>query len=93
VFVFAGTLISFLMPLGLAFQSIAMVSLGSLLVVGPPRRRGAGIFGAGAGILVLAAAAGALAGAPAHILLASFVLISVWYFVLAGLLWRGGMAA
>lgn len=93
LFVFAGTLITFLMPLGIAFQSIAMLTLGGLLVAGPPRRRAAGIFGVAAGVLILAALAGAPAGIAAHILLGSIALIAMWYFVLAALLWRGVLAA
>jgi hypothetical protein len=93
LFVLAGTLITFLMPLGIAFQSIAMLSLGGLLVAGPPRRRAAGIFGVAGGVLILAALAAAPAGVAAHILLGSIALIAVWYFILAGLLWRGTLAA
>ncbi len=89
LFVFAGTLISFLMPLGLALQSIAMLSLGGLLIAGPPRRRMAGAFGAGAGILILAAVAATPAAMAAHVLLGGIVLIALWYFILAALLWRG----
>jgi hypothetical protein len=91
VFVFAGTLITFLMPLGLAFQSISMLSLGGLLIAGPPQRRAAGTFGTGAGILILAAVAAAPAAMAAHVLLGGIVLIALWYFVLAALLWRGAM--
>jgi hypothetical protein len=87
LFVFAGTLISFLMPLGIAFQSLSLLSLGGLLIAGLPRRRAAGIFGVGAGALILAAIL-ATAGGAAHVLLGSIVLIAVWYFVLAALLWR-----
>ena len=29
----------------------------------------------------------------AHVLLGSIALIAVWYFILAVLLWRGGLAA
>ncbi|HEY2807444.1 MAG TPA: hypothetical protein VGI91_01500 [Steroidobacteraceae bacterium] len=87
LFVFAGTLITFLMPLGIAFQSISLLSLGGLLIAGPPRRRAAGIFGVGAGALILAAIVGT-AGGAAHVLLGSIVLIAVWYFILAALLWR-----
>ena len=93
LFVFAGTLITFLMPLGIAFQSIAMVSLGGLLVAGPPRRRAAGLFGVSCGVLILAALAAAPAGMAAHILLASIALLAVWYFILAALLWRAALAA
>jgi hypothetical protein len=92
LFVFAGTLISFLMPLGIAFQSLSLLCLGGLLVAGPPRRRAAGLFGVGAGALILAAIAGT-AGGAAHVLLGSIVLIAVWYFVLAALLWRAPLTA
>ena len=93
LFVFAGALISFLMPLGIAFQSIAMAALGGLLIAGPPRRRAAGIAGVGLGVLILALLVAAPAHLAAHVLLASIVLIAVWYFVLALLLWRGDLSS
>jgi hypothetical protein len=92
LFVFAGALISFLMPLGIAFQSIAMVSLGGLLIAGTPRRRAAGIAGVSFGALILVLLVSAPSHMAAHVLLGSIALIAIWYFILAGLLWRGGLA-
>ena len=91
LFVFAGTLITFLMPLGIAFQSVSMLSLGGLFIAGPPRRRAAGITGVGAGLLILALLVGAPAHLAAHVLLGSIALLAVWYFILAALLWRGNL--
>jgi hypothetical protein len=91
VFVFAGTLISLLMPLGLAFQSVAALSLGGLLAAGPSGRRATGLFGVGAGILILVAIAGT-AGTVAHVLLGGIALLSLWYLALAVLLWRGRLS-
>lgn len=93
LFVFAGTLISFLMPLGIAFQSVAMLALGGLLFAGPPRRPGAGIAGLAFGALILALVTLAPASLAAHVLLGSIVLTAVWYFVVAALLWRGHLAS
>jgi hypothetical protein len=92
LFVFAGTLISFLMPLGIAFQSIAMLSLGGLFVAGMPRRRAAGITGVSCAVLILVMLVSTPAGAAAHVLLGSIVLLAVWYLILAALLWRGSLA-
>jgi hypothetical protein len=92
LFVFAGALISFLMPLGIAFQSIAMMSLGGLFVAGPPRRRVAGLAGVSFGALILVLLVGSPAHMASHVLLGSIALIAVWYFVLAALLWHGGIA-
>lgn len=91
LFVFAGTLITFLMPLGIAFQSLAMLSLGGLLVAGPPRRRAAGVMGVSSALLILVLLVSAPAHMAAHVLLGSIALLAVWEFVLAGLLWRGAL--
>jgi hypothetical protein len=61
VFVLCGTLISFLMSGGLAFQSVAMLSLAGLLFAGPPRRPIPGAIGLVAGTLLIV-----LLTAPAH---------------------------
>ena len=92
LFVFAGALISFLMPLGIAFQSIAMLSLGGLFAAGMPRRRAAGITGVGFGALILVSLAGTPAGMSAHVLLGSIALSAVWYFILAAVLLRDSRA-
>jgi hypothetical protein len=92
LFVFAGTLISFLMPLGIAFQSIAMLSLGGLFIAATPKRRAAGITGVSLAALILVLLVSTPAGAAAHVLLGSIVVLAVWYFILAALLWRGSLA-
>jgi hypothetical protein len=94
LFVLAGTLISLLMPLGIAFQAIATVSLGSVLCARPARRRAAGTFGIIAGALILAAiaASAAMTGIAPHLLLGSIALLALWYLVLARLLWRGELS-
>jgi hypothetical protein len=92
LFVFAGTLITFLMPLGIAFQSISMLSLGGLFIAGPPRRRAAGISGVSAALLILVLLVGAPAHLAAHVLLGSIALLALWYFILAALLWRGTLS-
>ncbi len=89
LFVFCGTAITFLMPLGIAFQGIAMVSLGGLLLAGPPRHRATGIAGIALGAVILLLIAGALAGMPPHVLLVSIALTAAWYFLVATILWRG----
>jgi hypothetical protein len=89
LFVFAGTLISFLMPMGIAFQSVAMLSLGALFVTGPPRHRGTGVAGVSFGSVILVLLAATVAGMPPHVLLLSIALTAAWYFVLAAVLWRG----
>jgi hypothetical protein len=92
LFVFAGTLIGFLMPLGIAFQSIAMLSLGGLFIAATPKRRAAGITGVSLAALILVLLVSTPAGAAAHVLLGSIVVLAVWYFILAALLWRGSLA-
>jgi hypothetical protein len=88
LFVFSGTAISFLMPLGIAFQAIAMLSLGGMFA-STAAHRGTGISGVALGVLVLLLPAGTLAGLPPHLLLVGIALTAAWYFLLAVLLWRG----
>lgn len=93
LFVFAGALIGVLMPLGLAFQSIAMVSLGWLFVTDTPRRRGAGFTGIALGALGLILLIAAPASMATHVLLACIALQALWYFILAALLFRARRAS
>ncbi|MBS0578151.1 MAG: hypothetical protein JSR36_02690 [Proteobacteria bacterium] len=89
LFVFAGSLIGFLMPMGIAFQSLAMLSLGALLAAGTPRLRLVGRAGALAGILIVALLVLVPPGRAAHVMLAGIALLGLWYLALAVLLWNG----
>jgi hypothetical protein len=83
LFIFSGTVIRFLMPIGLWFQAAAILSW-SLQIVG---HRGwrfvAGAFGIAAGLLVMGAIFAAPPRLEAHVLIGAIALISIWYLSLA----------
>lgn len=89
LFVFAGSLIGFLMPMGIAFQSVGMLSLGAMLATGTQRLRIAGGAGVLAGALIVALLGLAPAGMAAHVMLAAIAVLGLWYLTLAMLLWSG----
>ena len=89
LFILCGTVISFLMPIGMLFQSTAILGWSSAMVKGPGMRRGVGAFGLAAGVILII---GLLAGPPAlkpHLLLAGIALQAIWYLALAALLGSG----
>src|SRR5579864_3259746 len=89
LFILCGTLISFLMPIGMLFQSTAILCWSAAIVKGPGMRRGVGGFGLAAGVILII---GLLAAPPAlkpHLLLAGIALQAIWYLALAALLTSG----
>jgi hypothetical protein len=86
LFTFSGTLIRFLMPMGLWFQAAAMLSW-SLQIVGPRGwRLAVGAFGMAAGALVMGAIGVTPPRLEDHIVIGAIALISFWYSALAGAL-------
>lgn len=86
LFILCGTLIRFLMPMGLLFQSAAMLSWSSAIVGNRGWRRAAGVFGLAGGILLLGALLAPLPRLKEHVLLGAIAVISVWYLALAAAL-------
>jgi hypothetical protein len=89
LFILCGTVISFLMPIGMLFQSTAIVCWSAAIVKGPGVRRGVGASGLAAGVTLII---GLLAVPPAlkpHLLLAGIALQAMWYLALAALLTSG----
>jgi hypothetical protein len=86
LFILIGTLIGFLMPAGLLFQSVAMFSWSSAIVRGAGPRRTVGAFGLATAILLIVAIVAAPAAMLAHVVLGSIVLLSIWYVAIAALL-------
>jgi len=88
LFILCGTLIRFLMPLGLAFQAAAMLAFSAVILRSGGWGRAVGVLGVAAALLL----GGALLAVPPrgamHVLLGGIVLQALWYFGLAGLLWR-----
>jgi hypothetical protein len=86
--IFCGTSIRFLMPLGAAFQSAAMLSWASILLSGHGLRRVVGIFGSVSAILLIVALLVAPAILATHVLLIGIGIQVIWYLALAVLLMR-----
>jgi hypothetical protein len=84
LFLFSGILISILMKMGLLFEGASMFPY-SLAIV----RRGAmavGIYGIVAALLLLVSTL-MISGINPHLLIGGILLLCVWYFALAILLW------
>jgi hypothetical protein len=75
------------MPLGIAFQSVAMLSWSLVLLTrSGGRGRAVGIFGSVCAVLLVVALLAAPAKLTTHVLLAGIGVQVVWYLGLAGLL-------
>lgn len=85
-----GTLIGFLMPIGMLFQSVAMLSWSAVIVKGRGLRRAVGLFGLATALLLIVALLATPAMMAAHVLLSSIVFQAIWYFALAALLFSRG---
>ena len=85
--IFCGTLIRFLMPLGLSVQAVAMVSWSSVLMAGGSVARVVGSFGAicAVGTLVVLLAFPHLS---MHLLPGAILGQVIWYLGVAVVLWR-----
>jgi len=87
LFLICGMMIRFLMPMGLMFQSVAVLSWSAAIVVSGRAGRALAIYGFTVGTLLIAALPTAPAKLTAHLLMAGIVLQSIWYLGLAALLW------
>jgi hypothetical protein len=86
LFILCGTLIRFLMPMGLLFQGAAMLSWSSAIVGSRGWRLAVGVFGLTGGILVTGGMLAPLPRLREHILLGGIVILAVWYLAIAGAL-------
>jgi hypothetical protein len=84
LFIFCGTLIRFLMPMGLCFQSIAILSWSLHIVERRGWRLAVGTFGIAVGTLMIGAICVAPPRLGEHVVLGGIALNSVWYLALAG---------
>jgi hypothetical protein len=83
-----GTLIRFLMPMGVLFQWLAILSWSLAFVKGPGLRRAVGAAGVVTAIILIVAIFVVPAAAEAHVILGSVVLQSIWYLTIAALLFN-----
>jgi len=86
LFILCGTLIRFLMPMGLLFQGAAMLSWSAAIVGSRGWPLVVGTFGVAGGIALIVAMLAPLPQMREHILLGGIVVLAVWYLALAGLL-------
>jgi hypothetical protein len=88
LFVLMGTLVSFLLPIGLAFQSAAIAAWGWALTASG--RRAAGVFGIVAGGIIMAAVVASFVLGNPMTLMAALAVTAVWGIVAGTVLLRQG---
>jgi hypothetical protein len=88
LFVLCGALIGALMPLGLAFQSLAILCVSSALVRAAGARRITGVFGLAAAVVIIGLLCAAPSAMTAYVLMGGIALVTLWYVGLAVTLWR-----
>lgn len=81
-----GTLIRFLMPMGLLFQSIAMLSWSAVMARGRGLRRAVGGFGLAAALALIVAQFTVPEVMAAYVILGGIALQAIWYFGIAAVL-------
>jgi len=86
--ILVGTLISFLMPMGVLFQSVAMLSWSWVIAKGRGLRRAVGAFGFAVALSLIVATFAVPAVKAAHVVLSGIVLQSIWYLAIGALLFR-----
>jgi hypothetical protein len=88
IFILCGTLIRLLMPIGLLFQSAAMLSWSLIIMRQRGLRRAVGIFGGVAALSLIVALSIGPAKIEVHVLLGGILLQAVWYLGLSAMLFR-----
>jgi len=86
LFILCGALIRFLMPMGLLFQGVAMLSWSSVIVGNRGWRLAVGMLGVVGGVLLIGALLAAVPRLREHVLLGGIVVLAAWYLGLAGVL-------
>jgi len=86
LFILLGTLIRFLMPIGLLFQFVAMLSWSWAIVKRPGLGRAVGLLGSVVAIILIVAIFAIPTAMAAHVILGGIVLQSIWYLAIALLL-------
>ena len=81
-----GTLIRFLMPMGILLQSVAMLAWSSVIVRSRGLPRTVGVFGLVAAVALIVVILAAPVTMATHVLLGGILLQATWYLALAALL-------
>lgn len=88
LFVLVGTLIRFLMPMGLLFQFVAMLSWSSVIVKEPGLPRAVGLLGLIVAFFLTVAIFATPSVMAAHVILAGVALQAIWHLAIAALLFN-----
>jgi hypothetical protein len=88
LFILVGTLIRFLMPMGLLFQFVAMLSWSWSIVKRPGFARAVGLFGSVVAIILIVAIFAIPTAMAAHVILGGVALQAIWYLAIAALLFN-----
>jgi len=88
LFILVGTLIRFLMPMGLLFQFVAMLSWSWAFVKRLGLSRAVGSLGLVVGISLIVAIFAIPTALAAHVILGGIALQSIWYLAIAALLFN-----
>ena len=86
LFILLGTLIRFLMPMGLLFQFVAMLSWSWAIVKRPGLSRAVGLLGSVMAIILMVAIFAIPTAMATHVILGGMALQVVWYLAIAALL-------
>jgi hypothetical protein len=88
LFILVGTLIRFLMPMGLLFQFVAMLSWSWAIVKRPGLSRAVGLLGSVVAVILIVAIFAIPTAMAAHVILAAIALQAIWYLAIAALLFN-----
>ena len=86
LFILVGTLIRFLMPMGLLFQLVAMLSWSWAIVKRPGLSRAVGLLGSVMAIILMVTIFAIPTAMATHVILGGMALQAVWYLAIAALL-------
>jgi hypothetical protein len=88
-----GALVRFLMPMGIVFQGIAIVSFSGALLGRGGLDRGTGAYGLVVGVILLSVFFVVPPAMAGHGVLIAILLQSVWYFTLGVAIYRGSSSS
>jgi hypothetical protein len=88
LFILVGTLITFLMPMGLLFQFIAMLSWSWAIVKAPGLARAVGLLGSLVAIFLIVAIFATPTAMAAHVILGGVAVQAIWYLAIAAVLFN-----
>jgi hypothetical protein len=84
--ILVGTLIRFLMPMGILLQSVALLAWSAVIAQAGGMPRAVGVFGSVAAVALIVVLLAAPVTMTTHVLLGGILLQATWYLALAALL-------